>query len=769
MTHACPEIYLDANATTPVLPEAMEAARHAMSIGYGNPSSAHCTGLKAKALMEAVRASARRVLGIDSGRVLFVSGATEGIQTAVLSALTALAERQERGETVGSLLLYGATEHKAVPETLKHWNRLLRLNLEVRAIPVGLDGRHDLNFLRGHAADAAMVCTMAANNETGVISDLAGIEAVLNDTGSRAYWLVDGVQALGKLPLTLSTMRIDYAPFSGHKLYAPKGIGLLYVRDKAPFTPLIAGGGQESGLRSGTENLAGIAAFGAVLKALEEGHTFQPRATLDAYRERLAGALGEAFPGLEFNAPFEHALPTTLNFSVPGFASKELLDLFDAAGVRVSSGSACSSNKALPSYVLQAMGLPDWRAASAVRLSFGPAADEGFIATACERIRACGEALRKSCLIPSELEPLPGDGVVQLNHDGACTWVVSDAKSRSCIIIDPLEELAERLENYVRCQNYRVLAVLDTHLHADHASPRLALVERLAAHLAEGASQTDVLGWPRSGLSVRLADGGEVPALALGERVLACLPLPGHTSDSVGYLLGDAANGALSRSSVHFAFTGDTVLIGGLGRTDFATSSAAALFDSVHRLAAVIDEQSLVCPAHDYANQFATTLAAERLGGGLLAQVLSEHLPLQKADFLREKAQTDTRIDDKHQVLLCGATTAACADDAGMHLKPEALEAFLRERPDALLVDVREAYEHALTEAPVVPGHEPVSVPLTRLVGGLDTWLHGERRPLVFFCRSGNRSTKAAQCLRRLGYTQAWHLAGGLALGQKHH
>jgi cysteine sulfinate desulfinase/cysteine desulfurase-like protein len=204
---------------------------------------------------------------------MFNSGATEGIQTAVLSALVALRERRDAGEAIGSLLVYGATEHKAVPESLAHWNRLLGLNLTLHKLPVDHDGAHSLHALREVAPQAAMVCTMAANNETGVVSDLAGIAAALE--ASPALWMVDCVQALGKLKLDLSSTRIDYAPFSGHKLYAPKGIGMLYVRAGAPFTPLIMGGGQEAGQRSGTENMAGIAALGAVLAALERGDTFR--------------------------------------------------------------------------------------------------------------------------------------------------------------------------------------------------------------------------------------------------------------------------------------------------------------------------------------------------------------------------------------------------------------------------------------------------------------------------------------------------------------
>src|SRR5471032_723972 len=458
------EIYLDSNATTSVLPAAVAAAKLAMEQGYGNPSSTHATGLQAKALLDEVRARARRLLGVGDGRLMFNSGATEGIQTAMLSALFALRERRERGEAIGSLLVYGATEHKAVPESLAHWNRLLGLNLSLQKLPVDQDGAHDLALLRELAPQAALVCTMAANNETGIITNLAAIEVLFAETGSAAYWLVDCVQALGKLELDLASTRIDYAPFSGHKLYAPKGIGMLYVRAGAPFTPLIMGGGQESGQRSGTENMAGIAALGAVLSALERGDTFRSHHQLASFRARLAESLRAALPGVVFNHPFYKSLPTTLNFSVPGLSSRELMDVFDAAQVRVSSGSACSAAKAAPSYVLDAMQAPLWRSAGAIRMSFGPLADEATIADACRRIERCGAALRASYLIPSERTAVPHDGLLQLGVEGACSWMVLDAASRSCIVIDPLPDMTTRIESYVRCQNYQVQAIVGTSL-----------------------------------------------------------------------------------------------------------------------------------------------------------------------------------------------------------------------------------------------------------------------------------------------------------------
>jgi len=382
------ELYLDSNATTGILPSALEAATRTLAESYGNPSSMHSAGLRAKAILDGARARACRLLGVGDGRLVFNSGATEGIQTAVLSALCAVRERR----TQRGLILYGATEHKAVPESLAHWNRVLGLDLEIRQLPVDGNGRHDLDALRALAPEAVLVCTMAANNETGTISDLDGIAAALE--GSPALWLVDCVQALGKLPLRLAGTRIDYAPFSGHKLYAPKGVGMLYVRAGAPYTPLMMGGGQEGGLRAGTENLPGIAALGAVLAELEAGTSFRSRTELEGLRHRLVASLRHAFPDVVINTPLDMSLPTTLNITVPGLTSGHLLDTFDAADLRVSAGSACSAAKALPSYVLEAMGFPAWRSSNAVRISLGAATNDATVDAACRRIEECGEVLR---------------------------------------------------------------------------------------------------------------------------------------------------------------------------------------------------------------------------------------------------------------------------------------------------------------------------------------------------------------------------------------
>jgi len=666
MSHtSCPdELYLDANATSPVLPAAIAAALDAMGERFGNPSSSHACGLRARQILDDTRTRARRVLGAGPGRVLFTSGATEGIQTAVLSALCALRERRAAGDVCGELLVYGATEHKAVSESLAHWNRLLGLGLRLQALPVDADGRHRLDILRELAPRAAMVCTMAANNETGVISDLDGIARTLRESGSRAYWMVDCVQALGKLPLALADTRIDYAPFSGHKLYAPKGIGMLYVRDGAPYTPLMIGGGQEAGQRSGTENMAGIAAFGAVLAALEEGSTFRSHAEMTDMRDRLAAALAEAFPGIVFNAPLADALPTTLNFAVPDMTSKELLDLFDAAGVRVSAGSACSAAKAAPSYVLEAMGLPLWRSSGAVRLSFGPLATPEFILEACARIRRCGQALRGMPLAASNLS---GDacGLLQVSFEGRHGWIAFDLDAGACIAIDPPLALAPRIAALAGAHGLRMAAVLGTGADPDGSAARAAL--RAALGLAP--SDPGTLGWP--------ADAG---AIACGKRLLTRLPADGTRAM---YLLE-------TPGAAGIVLTGDA--------------------------------------------------QAPRLPAGVM--VICHACDIDGAAF---------------------RSADGTAQGAPQQLAPDALDAFLRLHADALLVDVREPSECA-AGACRLHGRDALVVPLSRLAEHLPHLLAAPARPLVFVCRSGNRSARAALALQRAGHAQAWTLAGGIAL-----
>lgn len=773
------EIYLDTNATTPVWPEAAQEAFSAMEELFGNPSSSHITGLRARSILEKARSLARATMGAESGRVVFTSGATEAIQLGIFSTLCSLRKHRLDRAPDDSIryLLYGATEHKAVPEALEHWNQLLGIGNVVLAIPVDRHGRLDLDFLRQHAPQADLVCTMAVNNETGVIHDLAAIESVIRTEESELKWLVDCVQAIGKTRLNLAETTIDYAPISGHKIYGPKGIGLLYVRDGAPIVPLLAGGGQEGGARGGTENLPGVAAIAKILECLSDpsSTTFANQTTLESYRDRLVATLKSAFPGIVFNTSFEHAVATTINFSVKGITSKEILDLFDAASIRVSSGSACGS-ALVGSYVLEAMGLPKWRSDGAIRLSFGPLTSESDIAAAEQRIAEAGRALNESCLIVgSDVDENSGatvDGLVQLKRGSDCSWVLMDAQGKRCVIIDPFESLAERIETLVRCQNSRVIAILDSHNHVDHVSCRSLLLAALSDCAEPTAKTPEILGWPENpdGL-VTIGDGSQAEFIQFtDDTIIARTPLPGHTSDGTALLVGTPTDGHLKPESVRLIFSGDTLLIGGIGRSDFHENSAAHLYNSLHKLSKIMSPTTMVCPTHDYVNGFATTLTTELRGNKFLAQIIDSSISLE--EFSEQKIGVDDQInDEQNNELVCGHINPTLIDACSIDISPEDLPAFFAGRENSLIVDVREAHEFRFAQDWDALGldHPPENIPLTRLSNFLMRILSGDPssvdRDIIFLCRSGTRSSKAAEVVRRLGFDRAWHIKGGIALG----
>ncbi|AOT07916.1 aminotransferase class V-fold PLP-dependent enzyme [Pseudoalteromonas luteoviolacea] len=435
------QIYLDANATTPVISPILEQVTHTMTANFGNPSSTHLAGIAASDLLEKTRLLGKTVLGTTDGELLFTSGATEGIQTAVVSAISHYLKHTPH-KLEEPAILYGATEHKAVPNTIKYWNSMLGLDAKILEIPVDHRGMLDHEFIAKNVSNAVMICTMAVNNETGVKQNLYELEKVIRVHNQSVAWLVDCVQALGKMELNMDAISIDYAPFSGHKLYAPKGIGFLYIRAGKPYIPFIAGGGQESGMRSGTENLPGIAGLCTLFSLLKsQSHIFNSIKKLQQHRKMLIDALLYTFPKITFHSRFEDSVPTTLNFSVDDFTGKEVIDLMDAAGIRVSGGSACSSG-ANSSFVLEAMGLSDWCCSNAIRLSFGPADSSVLIEKACHAIRTIKPFVQSEQ--PSNLL-----GLTQLYHQDAhsCLFV---SKDRKAVVFSPLQSLLPKLQRLLK-------------------------------------------------------------------------------------------------------------------------------------------------------------------------------------------------------------------------------------------------------------------------------------------------------------------------------
>lgn len=777
------EVYLDANATTQVLPQAAKAARDVMEDLYGNPSSSHIAGLRARNILESTRELARKILGAATGQVVFTSGATEAIQMAVLSALHNAKEQRAAGKRSAEnrVLMYAATEHKAVPQAIKHWNKLLEVGAEVLEIPVDEKGMVDLEFIKQHAVNADLICTMAVNNETGVICDLAAVEKCIRSINQDAEWLVDCVQAIGKIELDFSESTIDYAAVSGHKIFAPKGIGLLYARESAPMVPLMAGGGQESGARGGTENLPGVAAIGAVLGLLADSpsRSFADENVLQEYRQRLVESLKKAFPTIVFNAPFENSVACTINFSVKGFPSKELMDLFDAAGVRVSSGSACGSG-AKNSFVLDAMGVESWRSAGAIRMSFGAVVTESEIKSACERIEQVGQALCNSCLVvANDADSLSGqdlDGLIQLKSGSNCTWLLMDSKSRRCVVIDPFEEMAQRVETLVRCQKSNVVAVLDTHAHVDHDSCRKELLGAMSQFAADSANTGDLLGWPEmSDGTCQLGDGSVADWMRLtDELVIARTDFPGHTLIGSAFFVGKLSGESMLPADVKFAFLGDMILMGGIGRTDFPCSSIEKMYQSLQRLPKLVEPDTLLCPTHDYDNEFATTLRSELAGNKFLASVVDPVAPLSFEDFAAAKPGIDSGIDDAtNSELACGLIRKEVSRDNSSLIDGDGLREILSSDTDALIIDVREPHEFMFQQnwSDLGFAKVPRNVPLTRLSNFLPELIAtvgASNQKVLFLCRSGKRSGVAAGIARRLGVANALSIAGGLALNTMH-
>ena len=279
----------------------------------------------------------------------------------------------------------------------------------------------------------------------------------------------------------------------------------------------------------------------------------------------------------------------------------------------------------------------------------GPADGETEIDEACERILLASQALSQSCLmlnsLDTDIDSPRQQGLVQLKKNGACIWIYADAESQSCIIIDPVESLGDRLEKFVQCQGYQVKAILDTHSHADHESCRPMLQTILQPHFDPALSQLDPLGWPQIGTQeVSLVDGQKVPAIVINNnKVLAKVATPGHTSDSQSYLLGTINNGELLPQNIELAFVGDTILIGGLGRTNFDSSSSADLHRSIRHLSSLLDEQTLLCSAHDYNNDFATSIAAEKKDNLMLDKLVLAQAD--QSEFVRQKEQLDKLFD----------------------------------------------------------------------------------------------------------------------------
>jgi cysteine desulfurase len=355
-------VYLDHAATTPVRPEVLEAMLpYLTNQAFGNPSSAHRFGRAARAGIEQARREIAQAVGAEPNQVIFTSGGTEADNLGIIGA--ALAAR-DRGGNVCAVV--SAIEHKAV---LAAAHAVCHLGGREVVLPVDEEGRVSLDALdEALAGRPSLVSIMWVNNEVGVVQPV--VEIARRCQAAGVVFHTDAVQAFGKVPVAMGDLPCTLLTLSGHKIGAPKGIGALIVRDRKAIEAIIHGGGQQYGIRPGTENVAGAVALGrAALLAAREQPEEAPR--LRALRDRLAQRLCAIVPDLVVNGAGPEGAPHVLNVSVAGADSEALLMHLDLAGVAASSGSACSTGAVEPSHVLVAMGVPRELALGAIRFSVG--------------------------------------------------------------------------------------------------------------------------------------------------------------------------------------------------------------------------------------------------------------------------------------------------------------------------------------------------------------------------------------------------------------
>ncbi len=352
-------VYLDHNATTPVHPEVFEAMKPYFTEVYGNASSIHQSGREAKAALEEVRQTIADLLGCKPSELYFTSGGTESDNFAIKGV--AYANRAK-----GKHIISSPIEHHAVVASCEF---LEKEGFEVSYLPVDSEGFVDPDELkRTIRRDTILVTIMHANNETGVIQDLKALALVARDAG--AYFHTDSVQATGKIPYKINDHGSDLLSISSHKLYGPKGAGLIYIKSGTKIQPWNEGGGHERGRRAGTENVAGAIGLAKALEIAARDMDTETKKMI-SMTTRFYELVKERIPDIRLNGSFRRRVPNTLNISFRAVEGEAIVLSLDLKGIMVSSGSACTSGATEPSHVLEAMGVPPEMGQSSIRFSFG--------------------------------------------------------------------------------------------------------------------------------------------------------------------------------------------------------------------------------------------------------------------------------------------------------------------------------------------------------------------------------------------------------------
>lgn len=382
-------IYLDNNATTPIDPRVLESMMPYLTHEFANAASTHMFGMAAFNAVKKARKQVAELIGAETNEIIFTSGATEAINLAIKGVAEQYAAK-------GNHIVTVSTEHSAVLDTCKY---LESKGYEVTYLPVQRDGLLDLEVVKASLrADTILLSVMYANNETGVLQPIQELATMAHDAGT--YFMTDATQAAGKLPIDVQQLDIDLLCMSGHKFYAPKGIGTLYIRQRGrrlKLSPLLHGGGHERGLRSGTLNVAGIVALGKASELAQSEMTANEK-HIRALRDHLEGAL-LSIEGTAVNGSLENRLYNTSNVLINNVDSDALiLGLSDSDGqkpiVAISNGSACTSTRIEPSHVLAAMGLDAQSAFQSIRISIGTQNNSEEVSYVCKVLREYSTTLR---------------------------------------------------------------------------------------------------------------------------------------------------------------------------------------------------------------------------------------------------------------------------------------------------------------------------------------------------------------------------------------
>ena len=376
-------IYLDYNATTPMSPEVLDFYKDQLSL-YANASSLHEDGRRAKKEIEIARKNVADLVNVLPEEIIFTSGGSESNNT-VFNTMINLGKKLGK-----NLIVTTEIEHPCVLEASK---RLADFGMEVVYLPVDEYGlvKED-EYKAALERNPLLVSVMTANNEIGTVQDIKKLAQLAHEKG--ALFHTDAVQAAGKIPVDLKDWGVDYATFSGHKIYGPKGVGALFVKTGCKIEPLIRGGHQEKGYRAGTYNAPSIAAYGKaaeLAKADIEHYTTHTK----ALREKLKNGLLGKIPNIKINGHPEKVLPNTLDVSFPGAEGEAILLHLDLLGVDVSTGSACASGSLEPSHVLMATGLGPELAHGSIRFSFGKYNTESDVDYILEKFPPVIDKLRK--------------------------------------------------------------------------------------------------------------------------------------------------------------------------------------------------------------------------------------------------------------------------------------------------------------------------------------------------------------------------------------